>query len=76
MTERQRLELYELRNAALREIHEFKKEKGNDETDPYLKKYLKSIDELLRKAGCPVPKGNSTYSNRDAYADDQQQQRF
>ena len=48
LTERQRLELYELRTAAIREIDE-SEEKGKD-ADPYLKKYVKSIDELLRKA--------------------------
>ncbi len=42
------MELYELRTAAIREIDE-SEEKGKD-ADPYLKKYVKSIDELLRKA--------------------------
>lgn len=48
LTERQRLELYELRTAALREIEE--NEMKGKEADPYLKKYLKSIDDLLKKA--------------------------
>eukprot|EP00347_Sterkiella_histriomuscorum_P010960 403374280 len=48
LTERQRLELYELRTAALRELEEA--EIKGKEADPYLKKYVKSIDELLRKA--------------------------
>jgi hypothetical protein len=37
-----------LRTAALREIEECES-KGKD-ADPYLKKYVKSIDDLLRKA--------------------------
>jgi hypothetical protein len=41
------LELYELRTAAMREIEE-NEEKGK-EADPYLVKYVKSIDELLKK---------------------------
>lgn len=48
LTERQRLELYELRTAALREIEET--EGKGKEADPYLKKYVKSIDDLLKKA--------------------------
>jgi len=40
--------LYELRTAALREVEE-SEEKGK-EADPYLKKYVKSIDDLLKKA--------------------------
>lgn len=48
LSERQRLELYELRSAAIREIEE--SEERGKEADPYLKKYVKSIDELLRKA--------------------------
>ena len=40
--------MYELRTAAMREIEE-NEEKGKD-ADPYLKKYVKSIDELLKKA--------------------------
>lgn len=47
LTERQRLELYELRTAALREMEEAEnKGKG---PDPLLVKYVKSIDELLKK---------------------------
>jgi hypothetical protein len=48
LTERQRLELYELRTAALREIEE--NESKNKEADPLLKKYVKSIDDLIRKS--------------------------
>jgi len=36
----------------LREIEEFEMRGGRSEADPYLKRYLASIDELLRKAGC------------------------
>ncbi len=42
------MELYELRTAALREIEE-SEERGR-EADPYLQKYVKSIDDLLKKA--------------------------
>ncbi|CDW75407.1 UNKNOWN [Stylonychia lemnae] len=48
LTERQRLELYELRTAAIREIEEA--EIKGKEADPYLKKYVKSINDLLSKA--------------------------
>ena len=48
LTERQRLELYELRTAAIREIEEC--EFRHKEADPLLKKYVKSIDDLLRKS--------------------------
>jgi hypothetical protein len=46
------LELYELRSAALREIEE-QMRRGEGE-DPYLKRYLLSIEELLRKGGYMV----------------------
>jgi hypothetical protein len=42
------LELYELRTAAIREIEEC--EGKGKEADPYLRKYVKSIDDLLKKA--------------------------
>ena len=51
LTERQRLELYELRSAAVREIEEIETRGRGQQADPYLKRYLQSIDELLKKAG-------------------------
>ncbi len=48
LTEKQRLELYELRTAAMREIEEA--EIKSREVDPYLKQYIRSIDELLKRA--------------------------
>ena len=42
------MELYELRTAALRELEE-QVEKGK-EADKDLEKYVKSIDELLKKS--------------------------
>ena len=47
LTDKQRLELYELRNSAIREIEEC--ENANREPDMYLKRYIKSIDDILRK---------------------------
>ena len=40
LTERQRLELYELRAAALREIEEAEAKVGKGNADPYLRRYL------------------------------------
>ena len=48
LSERQRLELYELKTAALREVEE--SESKGKATDPYLMKYVKSIDDLLKKS--------------------------
>lgn len=47
LSERQRLELYELHSAAVKEIEE--NESRGREGDPYLKRYLQSIDDLLCK---------------------------
>jgi len=51
LTERQRLELYELRAAALREIEEAEVKVGRGNADPYLRRYLQSIDDLLIRDG-------------------------
>lgn len=51
LTERQRLELYELRAAALREIEEAEAKVGRGNADPYLRRYLQSIDDLLIRDG-------------------------
>ncbi len=59
LSDRQRLELYELRSAALKEI-----EQSKGESDPYLRRYLQSIDDLLRKADYPttISDDNTTLS--------------
>lgn len=46
LSDKQRLELYEMRNSAIREL-EMARE-GKSIPDPYLKKYVKSIDNLLK----------------------------
>ena len=47
ITDKQKLELYEIRNSAMREIEET--ERAGREPDPYLVKYVASIDGILQK---------------------------